>query len=597
MYLESLKILYKYLEGLVVSGDDVDLSTVGGDQVADNSLPAGFILHGGLLYRSNGYTTGKLYDQYGVFDPFEGRVEGDHYATSHFVLMAAAMFRLTGEPKYLQSCIFSGEFCLRCLNGYPYILWDMHFDFNNYALALACYLLGDELPVEVRGRWIHALSRAAQNKHRVGNWFGQRLLYYSLFKKLSGSLGAVKSIRKNVDRVMYSRCFASDGAVEDHPGKSRPIQYHAFNLAIILMLGGLERWRNAGTLVGDGLDYLVQFIAPDGDFNYYGRGQKQIFAYSPALFAFETSALSRPELKESAIKVWNFVRRQQRSEGDFQLVLSPVSGDTRVGWYDYHRHSVYNAFFGAWLALAELQRVGKPAVDCSGVVIKSRHDWQSRQVNIFVLETDSYFVCLSQSFRGYSSECGGSPQKFYVKGAGNLFTCPGGPSAIPGGFGNRFIFDHIDINYTLPLWKREEGAYAAPIGGDSVFLRDKKRVRYKITSDEVDFLRTYEFKESFVAIEDVITVKSDLITTLRLVNLPVNTHCFDVDIVEGTIVLSSKDTGRLVCKIEVECDGVLAQGEEYQWVDGMISIVKCEVFPSVVEYSVKYLFSFFNHDE
>lgn len=580
MYLETLRAHHRYLSSLVVQPRDMGRLPAGLGDAPAAPLPPGFVERDGLLYRTGEDRRETLFDAFGVYDPLEGRVEGDHYATSHYVLMSAALHQVTGEPEYLRAAVDSAEFCLRGLCGYPRVPWGMHFDFNNYGLALACLLLGDSLPEEIRTIWLRDLVKARMNAHRVGNWFGQRLVFLALLRGSGVRLPLRSRLLLEVNRLFFRRTFATDGAIEDHRGTSRPIQYQAFSLALATLLDAVAPDGRTARSISPGIDYLLRFIAPDGDFNFFGRGHKQIFAYSPALYVLEACAPERPELRDAADRIWAFLRPHQREDGSFPLVLTPGPAAPRLGWYDYHRHSAYNAFFGAWLALAQIARQGnlRPRPGASDPPRAPRQALGGT-VNIFIKRTPAYYLCLSRGFGGYSSECALSPHKLYVNALGTLLSCPGGPAPTVHGFGQRFTFAKEPVNIFAPLWRDAEGRWhSSGMTQTPLALRDG-RPSFSLAFGPMKVTREFILSESTIEIRDVVTVApahdAQGQQTMRLVNLPLNVQGKTWSL-DGNRIRLRNDETKFEAVIEIQALASLCHVDTYPWVDGDIALIVME---------------------
>jgi hypothetical protein len=295
MYLLTARKLNDYLNNLVINEEDysgLNLDDGREDKFYVNPLTGRTVSVmelNGLLLQQDSQDTYTVYDNGAIWDPIEKRTTGDHYATSHYVLMCAALFRITGETKYLARAEASMPFCFRTLKGYPRVPWGMHYDFNNYALTLTLHLLRPHLEHNQWQKYFSLLRNAKMNRNRTINWAAQRVLYCENMLNLDSNRLSWRHVFMSwLYRRHFSDGIAGDGSYEDHPGRSRPIQYHAFSLALDILIHFFRPQTSNRQRLAAGLKYLTHFIAPDGDFNFFGRGHRQIFAYSPALFAFES---------------------------------------------------------------------------------------------------------------------------------------------------------------------------------------------------------------------------------------------------------------------------------------------------------------------
>ncbi len=579
MFLETVVRLNAYLESQVVSANQQGQRFHVAqylEVLPPHALAVGDGIHdvGGVLYgrrpggdASQGY---ECLDLGGVMDPVEGTVPGDHYANSHLILSSALLFQLTGDRHYLSLVQELEPFALRQLLGYPRVPWGMHHDFNNYAMGMVYELLEQVLDGDSKARWREALARAPVNLHRVTNWWGQRLLYGQSLLHCGGA----KSVLKGMGLVATALPFflyglSGDGCLEDKRNHSRPVQYHAFSLALAVVanrkLGNALRF-----VIAQGIDYLSEFIAVDGDFNYFGRGHKQIFAYSPALFALAAVRWHDAAAEARMRAIWDYVKGYQEADGAFPLVLGPNGASSKVGWYDYHRHTVYNAFFNAWLALAEYEmETGRYALPRTGRV--SPRMRERRRGTIHMHSTPVYQALWSKGFQHYSSECGVSPHRIYSRADGVLMSCPGGPRPGVKGFGNIQRFEHEYANFFAPVARDTSGKWHGPgchamdmqVHGDTVsYVHDLGAIALK---RDVVFGAT-----GFTVTDEIQAYDPAALAELRVFNFPLLNP-------GGRAQVSGHVVSIGGTRIRVTVDGdpvVLSCGEAYPWVDGDVMVIR-----------------------
>ncbi len=362
-WLDHLQI--KQERGAIVNRDEqrrmILQHPVKGELDLTAELPAGeiFECHGMGLHVPGKLNAGddiQIHDAGGIFDPIDGRVQGEHYSTSHFALLSAILHRETGEKRFLDNARQAIDFHLRTSpNEYaPFSEWMYHWDFQNYAFVLTYRLLQEYLNERDRERWKTGLLGWQTNHYnKLTNWAGMRAWAYAerheLFGKFADRMRSIWNLRT------VERACQGDGCFDDNPGLSRPIQYHIFTIAILhrmLLLKDSPKMRHCFLA---GVDYFTPFIDPDGDFNYIGRGQEQIFGYGSAIYALEAAALEtgKSEYREQAERMFDYLLRYHKGNF-FPLVLNDQPDEKRSGWYDYHHSTVYNAHLAVWLGLAHL---------------------------------------------------------------------------------------------------------------------------------------------------------------------------------------------------------------------------------------------------
>jgi len=159
--------------------------------------------------------------------------------------------------------------------------------------------------------------------------------------------------------------YARRGFVADRPGV-RSFTYHAFCGALLADLWRHGRARWAGRAAGRAAQSMAEFILPNGDGLYVGRGQEQIFGYGALVYLLEAAArlTGEDEFRRLADRVFHHVLSFQRPDGSFPLVLregeppEPWLPDvSRPGWYTYNRYADYLPLVGCFLLKAAAPEV------------------------------------------------------------------------------------------------------------------------------------------------------------------------------------------------------------------------------------------------
>ncbi|HWR04513.1 MAG TPA: hypothetical protein VN419_10890 [Humidesulfovibrio sp.] len=412
------------------------------------------------------------YDQGGIRDPLTGLVAGEHYSATHFALLGCLLDQADPDPARLPLIRAALEFHARTSGGeYAKGSWAYHWDFNNYAFAKSLVLLGDALPTAERARGLGVMRAWKENRHKTVNWLFMRAYNATLRRKLCG--GLTDALRARYNLFLSLRCQLEDGCIEDVRHTSRPIQYHAFSTALLHQLYLLTGERRFLRRFLAGLEYLLPFVAPDGDFNYLGRGHEQIFGYGVALYVLEAglphAGGNAQRVDEAAERCLAHLSRYTTPEGCFPLVLNGHDNDRRYGWYDYHHLTVYNAFLGVWLAeCARLKPVTPPPPSLAQAVPAHYGAQLFAPSGRLACDMPRYFLCLSAGEPGsrYYADCGLAFQHFWVKGFGDLISCPGGPGGPDGkGFADFYAREgDAAKNFFAPLGKRG-GVWCSPVGG------------------------------------------------------------------------------------------------------------------------------------
>jgi len=477
----------------------------------------------GIAFRINGNSV-ESYDVGGIFDPVDGRVQGEHYSATHFALLAATLFSKTGESHYLESAKLAIGFHLRTAPSeyQPMSEWMYHWDFQNYAFILTYKFLFNALTDEERKQWKTGLKSWRTNySNRLSNWAAMRAWVYAerfkLFKNPIDKLMTMWNLRD-----VY-RATNSDGCIDDNYKLSRPIQYHIFTAATMYQIAVLTDNRKAQRNFDKGVEYFLPFIAPDGCFNYLGRGHEQIFGYGAAIYALEAanSANHDKKLDVLAKRLFDYLLTFQR-DGGFPLVLNNQPDSERPGWYDYHHLTVYNAFLGAWLALADLVKNDKAAPDSSGSEKEKNCIWYSEPTQMAIVSRPEYYAAFYGGLPEYLCEATITPHHIWWRDFGTVFSCPGGPTLER--FGKRTP-PNQDKNFLAPIAKNGV-AWHTPA--------HKAARKFEVKGDMLSMIfdfgvfelqRDVRFLESQIIFEDFFQfTQAQEFEDFRLFNFPVSSE-------------------------------------------------------------------------
>ncbi len=488
----------------------------------------------------------EVYDRGGIFDPIDGRVQGEHYSATHFALLSAILFSETGEEKYLSAAKLAIEFHLRTspTEYAPISSWMYHWDFQNYALILSYRLLKDCLTGDESAAWERGiLSMKTNHKNKLTNWAAMRAWAFAERAELFGSRIDSLKMRWNLRDVKKAR--HSDGCFDDDFNRSRPLQYHLFTIAILHRLWLIKKDEVLKNWIEGGVDYLLPFIDPEGDFNYLGRGQEQIFGSAAAIYVLEAAyqVNGNVEMLRLARLVSAHLAQFKRGEY-FPLVLNDRPDEERNGWYDYHHLTVYNAFLGAWLGLAHLLK--NPRVD---EIPKPRHYFSfSDPTRVAVVAKENYFVAFYGGLPEYSSEGGVTPYHLWWRDFGVVFSCPGAPS--PERF-SRLSPTGGEQNFLSPIATNGTG-WIIPIArtSEKFFLSDSKiEIEYDCgpfaIHRKVEFgLETLRFQDS-IHFSDVRTFDD-----FRIFNFPVPADKLEIEIIDDKRVKLKKHDHAILLEVE-----------------------------------------------
>ncbi len=520
------------------------------------------------------------YDIGGIYDHLDCRVQGEHYSTTFFGLFSAAMYHLTQEPDYLGRARAAMQFHIRTApDEYVFADWDYHWDFNNLAFAETSRMLWQELPPGIRADCLRTIGSWKSNDNQSTNWIAMRALSHLLRYKL---------LHRPTDYLRYRRYLwrlkrrqLGDGCFEDVPGQSRPIQYHAYVLALLHRIWMVTNDTSVREAFLRGVEYLCHWIDPWGDFNYTGRGQRQLFGYACAIYALEAAKSLAPDragrLEFVRRQVWKFVMAHQQPDGHLPLILTQGADQTKMGWYDYHHLSVYNAAFGAWVALAA--QISQ--VHCAPTPYDAAAFTFLEPSNCLVVRMPQYFAAFGESGQGspYLADTGPSFQHLLIQPHGLLFSCPGGPSP-DGRYGQRYGHSLAGANFFGPIARLSNGRWLSCHEATGRLSR-KSNDTYSVTLEfgqfSIEQVLVFQ-RNALKCFGQIRGALDEGIVELRVLNLPMldSWHCICPSAREAVLFLgASKSAGLRV--VVSEGLGPLQVKEEVPNACGMARILSAEL--------------------
>lgn len=575
-WLANLQIKQKTIAAKIVAGAyqfELPHPTQGAvsvkQAVRDNEL---FSCHGVAL-RSRGQdghgATLDVFDAGGIYDPLDGRVQGEHYSTTHFALLAAILYQETKEPQYLESAKQAIEFHLRTspTEYAPFANWMYHWDFQNYAFVLTYRLLRETLTAAELQRWQKGLHSWRTNyKNKLTNWAAMRAWAFAERNMLFGKPLDQFKVKWNLRYVDKAR--HADGCFDDNANLSRPIQYHVFTVALVHRLLLLQENNNLRKWFDSGIEYLLPFIDPDAEFNYLGRGQRQIFGYAAAIYALEAAYQFErdDELLRKASGVFEFLLRYQEDR-HFPLVLNEQPDEKRSGWYDYHHLTVYNAFLGAWLGLTHLLKNPK----AEGQKENTRFFWFTGDTQTAIVSRDNYFAAFYGGLPEYLCEAGITPHHLWWKNLGLLFSCPGGASAER--FGNYYPAEN-EKNLFAPIAKGDGKWFLPAYRASGLFECGKDHLNMRYNYGPFSVERMIKFDEAELFFEDRIYFHADAtFDEFRFFNFPVAASHLNVEVVDQNGLKITGAEGSISLEIHGGCDFPIEELERIYTANGLVHLL------------------------
>ena len=337
------------------------------------------------------FLSGHLTDA-GVGDPDEGRVLEHSYTTDFFAWLCALLYEQGFGDHWLDRAIRSCQAALDCIADWtrhsPHLnRLNFHWEFKNLALLNVEYLIGDRLPKPLAGRLRQTLLNWHDLNIDSANWTAMRMLAYEM--RYIRFRHAADRWRSQLELKLVLTMQTPEGFFPDTP-HSHSMQYHAYVLSLLALYHRLTNDTRVRNALLRGIRFVADFINPAGDFNYYGRGQRQLFGYASMILALREAGRLCDHPAEAGRyyslceRILLFVRERRGPDGVFPLVLN--HSNEHWGWYDYNRPGDYLAFCGVWFLLAATVLEKKSAVSYEkqvytrcypelGLAVAARPDW------------------------------------------------------------------------------------------------------------------------------------------------------------------------------------------------------------------------------
>ncbi|NQU88052.1 MAG: hypothetical protein HQ541_20075 [Mariniphaga sp.] len=335
----------------------------------------------------------RLLSEEGLKDPLEGRVIKNGYGNSFYALACLLRYKKTKDSIWKIRALKALNAEINIIKNRAHINKDVfRWEFKNYALIQSYLLIKDELDKKTKSALSKTIISWSNLDSYQTNWLAMRALNYKLrynvFKKI------LDSWRSGLDLKLTLRKQTKEGFFPDEFA-SNSFQYHAYILALLFQyyeLTGDKKVRNAFL---KGVEFIKYFISPDGNFNYYGRGKKQIFGYASSIFALAGAyeITNKIEYAFLAKRVFSYTRKFK----GFPIVLG-TDESKREGWYAYNNKSDYLGFAAVYYFYA-----GEILKDVITKEIKIE-DYEKNypSLGLSVRKKEKNFICSSKKGVVYS---------------------------------------------------------------------------------------------------------------------------------------------------------------------------------------------------
>jgi len=341
------------------------------------------------LHMSMAEYLSSLLSEEGIFDPIEKAYVKNSYSNAFFTLLADRIYTKTGKKKWAKRRDIALQAELDAIRNRFNTKGIFRWEFKNLALLLLYYenkirkrrKLGNKLEAELSD---YLKSMINLDSYQT-NWFAMRGLNYLLRYKCFGNPKDIIKAKKQIKEVLTRQ--TEDGFFLDTP-KSKSFQYHAYTVMLLCKFYSLGKYSVLQYPIKQGLDFLRKVTDNEGDFNYYGRGQKQLFGYVSSIlaFSFGSKFLPKDGYDSQAKLTLNFIEQFAMKN----YIVMNKDQKYLAGWYKYNCLTDYLSFATALLfesnKLLDFTKTKLPTPK------NEYHFFPS--INLFVKRTKDYFICI-----------------------------------------------------------------------------------------------------------------------------------------------------------------------------------------------------------
>ncbi len=384
----------------------------------------------------------------GLFDPIEKRHVRNGYGNAFFSLLCDQLYLDSGKIEWKKRRDISLKAELKSIKNYSKEKGLFRWEFKNYALLSLYYSNKNRKSKKINKSLTKELESYLQSMIYLGsyqtNYFALRGINYLLKYLCFGDPKDKKKAKQQI-RVVLSR-QTPEGFFWDTP-KHKTFQYHAFTLMLLCKFYSISKWRPVLPHIKKGLKLLKNITDNNGDFNYFGRSQRQLFGYGNGILAFSLghSIIPNQNYDRMAKLVLDFIKPHTRK---MRIVMNKDQ-DLFAGWYKYNCLTDHITFSAYTLLesdkLLDFGKIKKPTFKNEEHFLPS--------LNIFLKRASNYFVCVCAE-----------PSKAKSQPTGLVHICPKVVST-SGGAPYNLVEGYLDSSQNF---------FGPKINGRNPFLKNAK---------------------------------------------------------------------------------------------------------------------------
>lgn len=286
----------------------------------------------------------------GAYDPLESRLIRNSYGNIYFSLLCALLYKKTRNKKWLDNSVVCLKAELEWIANRSSIPGVFRWEFKNYALISIYDLLKDDIDKNLKRSLRIAIRNWQDLSSFQTNWFAMRAVNYLLRYKIFNSPRDLNRSKKEL-KVVLNRQLKYGFIPDDL--ESYSFQYHSYTTALLCQYYSLHhssqtKDRGLKKAILKAVDFISTHITPEGDFCYFGRGQKQIFGYASTIYSLVMAYRITGEKNylDKSMLVFEYTNKYPKNT----IVLNNKEKQ-KAGWYKYNSKLDYITFFGVLLFL------------------------------------------------------------------------------------------------------------------------------------------------------------------------------------------------------------------------------------------------------
>ncbi|CAG7596142.1 hypothetical protein PAESOLCIP111_00070 [Paenibacillus solanacearum] len=323
-----------------------------------------------------------------LIDPFE-TVYSENYAPANAAVIYASVYRSSGNPIHLESCLAMVRRSAELLRIRAGISPFCRVFLYHYSM-MALLLLPDEARSGVTGEFAEFYARYEDDCKQVNTncaalQWGSELYVQSLgFREADGA--KLEHLLQYIERAQSPEGFINDEVTHAAALDGMPIAYHAFTLFLLfssvvaaggrLPAQGEPCQARAFTIIGRGLTWLMHCATEDGTFAMIERSSHQMFTWGVYVALLSGSTADN----DTALfrKAWEYWLSFRHEDGSYGCTPNWLPHELRTGFESYTHVNMYN-------------NLGLTGIAVALKVLEAPDAWRDK-LPLFQIQSDCAFI-------------------------------------------------------------------------------------------------------------------------------------------------------------------------------------------------------------